>query len=75
MVKGGLVEFGTHTGIDPGILVQLLESEPERYRLDRQQRLKIIAELEETENRFDFATRLVQRLGDGQPPGGGPGAA
>ncbi len=72
---GGLVEFGTHTGIDPGILVQLLESEPERYRLDRQQRLKIIAELEEPENRFDFATRLVQRLGDGQPPGGGPGAA
>jgi len=60
---GGLVEFGAHTSVDPGILVQLLESEPERYRLDRQQRLKIIAELEEPDSRFDFATRLVQRLG------------
>ena len=60
--RGGLVEFGPNTAVDPGVLVHLLESEPDRYRLDRQQRLKIMDELEEND-RFDFAARLIKRLG------------
>ncbi|NND36899.1 MAG: transcription-repair coupling factor, partial [Gammaproteobacteria bacterium] len=60
--RGGFVEFASNTTVDPGILVHLLESEPDRYRLDRQQRLKIMDELEEND-RFDFAARLIGRLG------------
>ena len=48
--------------LDPRILVHLLESEPERFRLDRQQRLRISEALEEPEERFRFITELMTRL-------------
>jgi len=72
--RGGLVEFGPNTTVDPGVLVHLLESEPDRFRLDRQQRLKIMADVDEQE-RFDFAVALIKRLGGGrgeasEPPRG-----
>ncbi|MFQ5634819.1 MAG: transcription-repair coupling factor, partial [Gammaproteobacteria bacterium] len=59
---GGNVEFGPHTTVDPAILVHLLESEPERFRLDRRQRLKIMEDVA-TEHRFEFAIGLIERLG------------
>jgi len=59
---GGLVEFSPTTTVDPGALVRLLESEPARYTLDRQQKLRIREELEEPEQRFKFADRLVDML-------------
>jgi transcription-repair coupling factor (superfamily II helicase) len=62
--RGGLVEFGTHTSVDPLILVQLLESEPHRFRLDRQQRLKIMEDLA-AEDRFEFVATLLRQLAAG----------
>jgi len=59
---GGLVEFTQTTTIDPAALVRMLESEPDRYKLDRQQRLRIYGELDEIEQRFGFADRLVDTL-------------
>lgn len=59
---GGLIEFSAHTSVDPGILVHLLESEPERYSLDRQQRLRVKEDLEKPEKRFAFAGRIVDQL-------------
>ena len=59
---GGLVEFSGKTHVDPRILVQLLESEPERFRLDRQQRLRITEDLDEPRKRFEFVADLVDRL-------------
>jgi hypothetical protein len=44
------------------MLVQLLESEPERFKLDRKQRLRVFADLAEPEQRFQFATQLIDRL-------------
>jgi len=58
---GGLVEFGTQTTVNPATLVQLLESDPDRYRLDRQQRLKVVDEVA-AEDRFDFAAALIGQL-------------
>jgi len=69
--RGSRVEFGPNTTVDPGVLVHLLESEPDRFRLDRQQRLKIMEDVDEPE-RFDFAVALIERLGAGH---GGPTAA
>ncbi len=62
--NGGLVEFSVNTSVDPAILVDLLESEPERFSLDQQQRLRVRAELEEPERRFAFVAELVDRLTD-----------
>ncbi len=58
---GGIVEFGPRTTVDPATLVQLLESAPERFRLDRQQRLKIRDEVAE-QDRFDYAVELIGLL-------------
>jgi transcription-repair coupling factor (superfamily II helicase) len=67
--RGGLVEFGPHTTVDPAVLVHLLESEPHRYRLDRQQRLKIMDEVDERD-RFDAAAELIARLAGRRSAGG-----
>jgi len=60
--SGGLVEFTQSTTVDPAALVRMLESEPARYQLDRQQRLRIKEELDEPEERFRFADQLVDML-------------
>ncbi len=59
--QGALVEFGPRTSIDPATLVHLLESEPDRFRLDRQQRLKIRDHVAE-QDRFDYAVELIGLL-------------
>jgi len=65
---GGFVEFGAKTSVDPGTLVHLLESEPERFRLDQRQRLRISEALEEPEQRFRFVTELIARLASSGSP-------
>jgi transcription-repair coupling factor (superfamily II helicase) len=64
---GGSVEFGRQTAIDPAALVQLIESQAETYRLDRDQRLRIRAALPDVEERFCFAETLVSLLGNTEP--------
>jgi transcription-repair coupling factor (superfamily II helicase) len=59
---GGLIEFSENTTVDPEALVQLLESEPERFKLDREQRLRVFDDFAEAERRFEFATQLIDRL-------------
>jgi transcription-repair coupling factor (superfamily II helicase) len=60
--SGGLIEFTQATTVDPAALVRMLESAPSKYTLDRQQRLKISAELAEPEQRFRFADQLIDML-------------
>ena len=59
---GGLIEFSENTTVDPEMLVQLLESEPERFKLDRKQRLRVYDDLADPEQRFQFAAQLIDRL-------------
>jgi transcription-repair coupling factor (superfamily II helicase) len=59
---GGLIEFSTKTSVDPAILVHLLESEPDRFRLDRQQRLRVTDELKPADKRFELAAQLVDQF-------------
>jgi transcription-repair coupling factor (superfamily II helicase) len=60
--SGGIVEFNTGTTINPATLVHLIESEPQRFSLDRHQRLRIKDDLEDPENRYHFAVSLIERL-------------
>ncbi len=60
--SGGLVEFEQTTTVDPAALVRMLETDPARYKLDRQQRLRISMELDDPEQRFRFASKLVNVL-------------
>ncbi len=65
---GGLIEFSTKTSVDPAILVHLLESEPERFRLDRQQRLRVTDDLEQPDKRFALAEQLVDQFSGTENP-------
>ncbi len=59
---GGLIEFSENTTVDPEVLVHLLESEPERFKLDRKQRLRVYDDLTDAEQRFEFTAQLIDRL-------------
>jgi transcription-repair coupling factor (superfamily II helicase) len=59
---GGRVEFGPATTVDPATIVGLIQQDPSQYRLDNQQRLKLTADLEEQQDRFTYAERLLEEL-------------
>ncbi len=59
---GGLVEFAAQTAVDPAWLVTLIHNEPETWRLDRDQKLRFSENLDDGAARFDFVTRLVERM-------------
>lgn len=59
---GGFVEFGPRTTVSPAWIVGLMRAEPGTYRLDRQQKLRFTADLEEPEDRFVFVEFLVREM-------------
>ncbi|ROR32317.1 transcription-repair coupling factor [Inmirania thermothiophila] len=60
--RGGRIEFGPAPRIDPLKLVQLVQGEPGRYRLEGQERLRFQAELPDPEARFALVESLLGRL-------------
>jgi transcription-repair coupling factor (superfamily II helicase) len=61
--SGGSVEFAAHTQVEPATLVRLIESDPRQYRLDPKQRLAFRVDLTSPAARFEYADRLIDRLG------------
>jgi transcription-repair coupling factor (superfamily II helicase) len=61
---GGFVEFGPKTTVSPAWLVKLLRDELGTYRLDRQQKLRFKAELEDNAARFSFVDALLTEMLD-----------
>ena len=59
--RGRLI-FGDRPSVDPMALVTLIQREPERYRLDGAQTLRIQAQMEDVEQRFKQIEALLERL-------------
>ncbi len=59
---GGSLEFGKGARVDPAHLVELIQSRPDMYRLDRQQRLRVNEPAADAESRFRLAEDVLQRL-------------
>ena len=59
---GGRIEFNAGVEVDPSALIRLLQAMPETYRLDGQDRLKLIAELPELDDRIQATQQLFERL-------------
>ena len=59
---GGKLEFADNTQIEPIALVKLVQSQPAIYQLAGATALKFSESLEETEQRFDFIDKLLDRL-------------
>lgn len=60
--RGGYLNFGAESHIDPVALVQLVQNDSRRYRLQGSHRLQIIAELTDVEKRFREVENLLQHL-------------
>jgi transcription-repair coupling factor (superfamily II helicase) len=60
--KSGRLEFGQDTPVDPFSIVQLVQSEPHRYRLPTANQLSFEEVMEKPETRFTKVERLLERL-------------
>ena len=64
---GGLVEFSSRGSVDPETLVAMIQSQPETYRLDKEQRLRFSEELVGLEQRYSSVSGLIDSLSVGPP--------
>lgn len=59
---GGRIEFDQETVVDPGAIVELVQSEPHRYKLAGANQLSFSDKMDKPETRFNKVTRLLERL-------------
>jgi transcription-repair coupling factor (superfamily II helicase) len=60
--NGGLLEFGATTRVDPLTIVDLVQQDPRRYRLDGGTRLRFVEASADVEARLGLVERLLARL-------------
>ena len=48
--------------VDPGRIIALIQDEPQTYRLDGQDKLRVSADLGENAHRFGMLERLLDRI-------------
>ncbi len=60
--RGARIEFVEKPDIDPGAILQLLQSAPRRYRLDGPNRLRILGDMPEVDDRINAIKALLDRL-------------
>ncbi len=59
---GGRITFNPQPNIDPLKIIQLLQLQPKFYKLDGQERLRLVKELPDAASRFATLEELLQRL-------------
>ncbi|MCH8506011.1 MAG: transcription-repair coupling factor, partial [Ectothiorhodospiraceae bacterium] len=60
--EGGALTFGPETELDPAALVALIQSAPDVYKLEGQERLRIRRKLSDPEQRFALLGKLLNDL-------------
>ncbi len=60
--SGGRVEFSNETRVDPLSIVQLVQTQPQIYRLEGANHLKFRVDMETSETRIQTLTSLLERL-------------
>lgn len=60
--EGGRVQFGEQARIDPGRIIQLIQTQPHFYKLDGQDKLRIIKDIPEAEDRFQLLEDLMKTI-------------
>jgi len=58
----GKIDFDQDTVIDPGSIVELVQSEPHRYKLTAANQLSFSEAMQKPETRFNMIERLLERL-------------
>ena len=60
--KGGRMYFHERTNIDTGQLINLIQSQPQKYKLDGQNKLKISQEIPDGAMRFKVIGDLLESI-------------
>src|SRR5579863_1783802 len=60
--KGGRIQFGTDTPVEPLTVIRLIQQQPKTYKLDGQDRLRFSMELEDREQRIGAVESLLAQL-------------
>ena len=60
--QGGYLLFEAQNSVDPRAVVRLIQDGSREYRLDGPLKLRVARDLEEEDERFDFASELLARL-------------
>ena len=60
--RGGYILFGSQSNIDPVALVQLVQNDSRKYRLQGSHRLQVRDDLADLESRFSAIERLLEQL-------------
>ena len=61
--RGGRVAFGSQPSVDPARVIQLIQREPARYRLEGGDRIRVTLDLPDAESRVRALSTLLDRLG------------
>ncbi len=60
--KGGRLYFNEQTNIDTGQLINLIQSQPQSYKLDGQNKLRIIQDIPDSAMRFKILADLLESI-------------
>jgi len=60
--NGGRLYFHEHTNIDTDKLINLIQSQPQSYKLDGQNKLRIIQDMSDKAKRFRMLADLLESL-------------
>lgn len=63
--NGVNVEFATDTKVSPQILIQLIQQQPQEYRLEGPTRLRILRKIEDTQARLKLVESLLDEFARG----------
>ena len=62
--KGGFIEFNPNANIDPGLLVGLLQSQPQHFRMEGPTKLKVMAPMSDRKDRIKYVDGLLTKLAE-----------
>jgi len=60
--QGGRIIFDTEPNIEPMTIIQLIQSEPGRYKLDGQDKLRFIADMPDADSRLSILSAVLEAL-------------
>jgi transcription-repair coupling factor (superfamily II helicase) len=60
--NGGRIIFATHENIDPMIVIKMIQSSPNKYKLEGEYKLRFTANMESMEARFEEVHRILHTL-------------
>ncbi len=57
--QGGTIEFKESTPVDPGYIIQLVQTKPQTFRFEGSQKLRIVSQTESAKERLQLADDII----------------